>query len=91
MYLKINDIFYTCDKFKQLSTLKRIEAVKKTWLCYNCLRFYRDEYKFSSCTICQRRHNTLLYLDKPTNTVQVSTSSGKITNEKYELLTNLTD
>lgn len=53
---------YLCDKFKGLSVPKRIELVKGAKACYNCLRLHRDTpCKFSSCTICQRRHNTLLH------------------------------
>ncbi|XP_011866768.1 PREDICTED: uncharacterized protein LOC105561415 [Vollenhovia emeryi] len=59
---------YLCDKFKQLSVPKRIELVKNAKICYNCLRSHRDSpYKFSSCTICQKRHNTLLHYDKYAN------------------------
>lgn len=52
---------YMCDKFKQLSVPKRIKTVKNAKVCYNCLRSHRDSpCKFSSCTIFQKRHNTLL-------------------------------
>ncbi|XP_071633020.1 uncharacterized protein [Temnothorax longispinosus] len=56
---------YLCDKFKQLTVSKRIETVKNAKLCYNCLRSHRgSQCKFSNCTICQKRHNTLLHDDK---------------------------
>lgn len=59
---------FMCDKFKQLTVPKRIEAVKNARLCYNCLRSHRDSpCKFSNCTICQKRHNTLLHFDKFTS------------------------
>ncbi|KYN22651.1 hypothetical protein ALC57_04941 [Trachymyrmex cornetzi] len=55
---------YLCDKFKRLPIPKRIEAVREAKICYNCLRSHRDRpCKFSNCTICQKRHNTLLHLD----------------------------
>ncbi|KYQ53576.1 hypothetical protein ALC60_00103 [Trachymyrmex zeteki] len=55
---------YTCDKFKLLSAQKRIDVVKGAKLCYNCLRSHRgNACKFSNCTICQKRHNTLLHID----------------------------
>ena len=55
---------YACDKFKELSVQKRIDTVKGAKICYNCLRSHKGvACKFSSCTICQRRHNTLLHLD----------------------------
>lgn len=60
---------FMCDKFKQLPIPKRIERVREAKVCYNCLRSHRDNpCKFSSCTICQKRHNTLLHLDKYTST-----------------------
>lgn len=56
---------YLCDKFKQLSIPKRIETVRNAKVCYNCLRSHRDSpCKFSNCTICQKRHNTLLHLEQ---------------------------
>lgn len=56
---------YLCDRFKRLPVSKRIEVVRNAKVCYNCLRSHRDSpCKFSSCTICQKRHNTLLHLDK---------------------------
>jgi len=55
---------YRCDKFKQLPIPKRIELVRSARICYNCLRSHRDRpCKFSACTICQKRHNTLLHLE----------------------------
>jgi len=59
---------YACNSFKLLSVPQRIEAVKNAKLCYNCLRSHRGTpCKYSSCTTCQKRHNTLLHLDKRTN------------------------
>ncbi|XP_011858062.1 PREDICTED: uncharacterized protein LOC105555647 [Vollenhovia emeryi] len=56
---------FKCDNFKQLSVPKRIECVKNAMLCYNCLRSHRGKpCNYSHCTICQRRHNTLLHLEK---------------------------
>lgn len=55
---------YMCEKFKQLPVHKRIEVVKDSKLCYNCLRSHRDTpCKFSACRICQKRHNTLIHQD----------------------------
>jgi len=56
---------YRCDKFKQLPVPKRIEIVRSAKICYNCLRSHRERpCKFSACTICQKRHNTLLHLEE---------------------------
>ncbi|XP_071580875.1 uncharacterized protein [Temnothorax nylanderi] len=60
---------YLCDTFKKLPVPKRIETVKNAKICYNCLRSHRDTpCKFSNCTICQKRHNTLLHYDKYAST-----------------------
>ncbi|XP_011858961.1 PREDICTED: uncharacterized protein LOC105556474, partial [Vollenhovia emeryi] len=67
---------YLCDKFKQLPIPKRIETVRNAKVCYNCFRSHRDSpCKFSNCTICQKKHNTLLHLDKHPVTNRTSTSN----------------
>lgn len=59
---------YMCDKFKQLPVHKRIDVVKRAKLCYNCMRSHLGSpCKFSTCTICKKRHNTLLHVDKNTS------------------------
>lgn len=59
---------FACDKFKQMPVEKRIEVVKVAKMCYNCMRSHRGEpCQYSNCTICQRRHNTLLHSDKYAN------------------------
>lgn len=69
---------YMCDKFKQLSIQKRIEVVKNAKLCYNCLRSHRGSpCKFSTCSLCQKRHNTLLHLDKYAATSKINTESSE--------------
>lgn len=71
---------YMCDKFKQLSVNKRIEAVKNAKLCYNCLRSHRGKpCKFSNCTMCQKRHNTLLHFDKNV-TASKTDAANRLTN-----------
>jgi len=60
---------FLCDKFKALSVMDRIDTVRKAKLCYNCLRLHRDQAcKFSNCTICNKRHNTLLHREDLSNT-----------------------
>lgn len=67
---------YLCDEFKRLSVPKRIDAIRNAKLCYNCLRSHRGSpCKFSGCTVCQKRHNSLLHLDKPTNTNNTDASN----------------
>ncbi|KYM98363.1 hypothetical protein ALC62_10933 [Cyphomyrmex costatus] len=73
---------FMCEKFKQLSVPKRIETVKKARLCYNCMRSHRDlPCRFASCTICQKRHNTLLHLNKFGTTGQSVSSSAQTAND----------
>lgn len=70
---------FKCDQFKLLSIPKRIEFVKKSMLCYNCLRSHRGRAcNYINCTICQKRHNTLLHLDK---FKPASTSTDTIVNK----------
>jgi len=64
---------FKCNKFKQLTVPKRIECVKNAMLCYNCLRSHRGKpCNYTNCTVCQKRHNTLLHLDR--NTVVSATT-----------------
>lgn len=66
---------YLYDKFKQLSIPKRIEMVRSAKICYNCLRSHRDSpCKFSNCTICQKRHNTLLHLEQYATAIKADTT-----------------
>jgi len=69
---------YSCDSFKLLPVTQRIETVKNAKLCYNCLRSHRGSpCKFSNCTVCQKRHNTLLHLDKQTNNQDSSNNAAQ--------------
>ncbi|XP_018359052.1 PREDICTED: uncharacterized protein LOC108758547 [Trachymyrmex cornetzi] len=71
---------YLCDKFKRLSVPKRIEFVKGAKVCYNCLRSHRDTpCKFSNCTICQKRHNTLLHLENYATASKTSATKPSMT------------
>lgn len=59
---------FKCDKFRQLDISKRIEIVRKARLCYNCMRSHVGKTcKYTNCTICHKRHNTLLHLERKTN------------------------
>lgn len=65
---------YLCETFKHWPVSKRIESVKNAKLCYNYLRSHRgSQCKFSNCTICKKRHNTLLHDDKYTTKVKTDT------------------
>ena len=71
---------FLCDKFKKLPVSERIEKIRNAKLCYNCLRSHRGSpCKFSNCTICQKRHNTLLHLENYTTKSNVSNSENSLT------------
>ncbi|KYN14787.1 hypothetical protein ALC57_12995 [Trachymyrmex cornetzi] len=56
---------FKCDTFKRLDIPKRIEIVKNAKLCYNCLCSHKGRpCNYTICTICQKRHNTLLHLNR---------------------------
>jgi hypothetical protein len=52
-----------CDKFIKYSPKQRMEFVRTSKLCYNCLRQYSKNHAFSSqhCKQCNKRHHTLLH------------------------------
>lgn len=71
---------FKCPAFKQLSIPKRIEFVRNTKLCYNCLRSHLGRAcNYSNCTICLKRHNTLLHLE--TNKIASATINPKESKE----------
>lgn len=75
-----NHPLYLCNAFKQMLVQQRIETVKIAQLCYNCLRSHKNKpCKFSNCSICQKRHNTLLHLEKfaKASTSEKSTDTSK--------------
>jgi len=75
---------FKCDKFKRLDIPKRIEVVKGAGLCYNCMRSHIGKAcKYTNCTICQRKHNTLLHLDKkPIAEGEIETPESKTNKDK---------
>lgn len=76
---------FKCDKFKQLTIPKRIELVKNAMLCYNCLRSHRGKAcNYTNCTICHKRHNTLIHLGKSTTSKADTTDRKTIQNEAQE-------
>ena len=56
-----------CKEFTQLSPEQRGEEVKKLRRCFNCLgSHYRDACPSpKSCTVCNRRHHSMLHLREP--------------------------
>ncbi|EZA62854.1 hypothetical protein X777_01171 [Ooceraea biroi] len=79
---KLHPLF-KCNKFKQLMIPKRIELVKNAMLCYNCLRSHRGKAcNYTNCTVCQKRHNTLLHLDKNATAYPAASSTAVTTDSK---------
>ena len=60
-----NHALFRCPEFAKLHVKRRFEIVKKANLCRNCLRSHQGPCKLSNCTICDKKHNTLLHF--PTN------------------------
>ena len=53
---------YQCDKFHNW-TQERMNVVRKTKLCFNCLQQFSQGHSCSvqTCRKCNRRHHTLLH------------------------------
>ena len=76
---------YNCNNFKALSVPERVQLVKTKGLCFNCLRsgHRSDSCNGSTCRICGGKHNTLLHIDKKTNTKKESVPTRELpTNSK---------
>lgn len=57
---------YTCKKFISLPVSDRISFIDKHKICAICLNKHLGKCKMSfKCSICQREHNVLLHLDRP--------------------------
>lgn len=66
---------YKCKEFNEFIIQKRTEALSKHKLCFICLRPRHSamNYKFNGrCSICQKRHNTLVHLNQTDATAQVN-------------------
>ncbi|XP_060875898.1 uncharacterized protein LOC132949137 [Metopolophium dirhodum] len=58
---------YTCSSFKNLSVGDRINFVRETKLCFNCLHPAHAADKCRSrynCFVCKGKHNTLLHYER---------------------------
>ncbi|XP_018374674.1 PREDICTED: uncharacterized protein LOC108768655 [Trachymyrmex cornetzi] len=76
-----------CDSFKQLDHSKKLEAVKKAGLCFNCLR---SNHQVSSCNAgnckkCEKRHNTLLHPSR-TQTTDMNTKDNVNHNSSEQVM-----
>lgn len=79
-----HDLFY-CETFLKKSINDRVEIVKKTGVCFNCLRNGHSvkKCKASACRKCNRMHHTLIHFENfsqrennPTTQQEQQLSSG---------------
>ncbi|XP_055634308.1 uncharacterized protein LOC129774572 [Toxorhynchites rutilus septentrionalis] len=71
---------YQCDKLNALSSAEKMNKIKSTGVCFNCLRKGHISKKCPSsktCRICKKRHHTQLHED-----VSPMQNSETIRNEK---------
>ncbi|XP_060861782.1 uncharacterized protein LOC132938783 [Metopolophium dirhodum] len=73
---------YACDKFKDLSINDRLNIIRDTHLCFNCLSAYHTTKTCKSngsCGECGLKHNTLLHFSKSVSDDQKvsNTSEGE--------------
>ena len=72
-----NHTLEDCAKFKDMTMSSRVELVRNKGLCFNCLiprHMSRDCRRWSRCTLCSRKHATLLH--PPTTDDSNSTNKG---------------
>ncbi|XP_057662250.1 uncharacterized protein LOC130897427 [Diorhabda carinulata] len=62
-YCKQAHTIYKCPQFSALNVDTKIHKIKNLHLCENCLLAGHDKQncKHGKCTICKRKHNTLLH------------------------------
>lgn len=55
-----------CPKFLEFTPQKRLECLKNTKLCLNCMKpgHFIKQCKAGSCKQCHAKHNTLIHFDK---------------------------
>ncbi|XP_076660392.1 uncharacterized protein LOC143363737 [Halictus rubicundus] len=88
---KANHILGQCALFKSKSVEQRVEFAKGTNRCMNCLSPYHSTKKCTSsynCSICKRRHHTLLHLNNATasSTGTASSNNSTLTTENVTSL-----
>ncbi|CAL7934824.1 unnamed protein product [Xylocopa violacea] len=57
---------YLCPRFRDNTVAQRIEVVRKTHVCYNCLRSNHrtEDCTARGCRVCGKQHNTKLHQDR---------------------------
>jgi hypothetical protein len=66
-------------KFLKLQPKQRLNHAKQRGLCFNCLQLFVKDHAFSKqvCRKCQKRHHTLLHINKQN---QATNDNGSTTN-----------
>lgn len=72
-------LLYQCDKFLKMSIKDRISCVKENRFCFNCLKpsHFSSDCSSSGCRICNNKHNTLLHLKRPSDTLNNDAPTSK--------------
>jgi len=62
---KESNRFFRCDKFLDMQVQQRLNHVKHSRLCYNCLQSFTRNHTCSTqvCRSCHKRHQTLLHIN----------------------------
>ncbi|XP_054709016.1 uncharacterized protein LOC129218718 [Uloborus diversus] len=83
---------FKCNQFNNLNISQRLEFVKNHKLCRNCLRQHKSDCRSTfKCSVCFKRHNTLLHYEKDKNgsksvpsNVNVNNSFSAIEESSYK-------
>ncbi|KAJ8950955.1 hypothetical protein NQ318_008396, partial [Aromia moschata] len=88
-FCKGNHYIFACKQFLELDKPTRLTKLKNKRLCTNCLRHGHSnlECRSSGCKICNKRHNSLLHIERQNN-ASVSNNSGKNTSPKKSASTS---
>lgn len=81
-----NHNIYKCFKFKALSNMQKRQFIQGNKLCFNCFgsKHVVENCTSQGCSICQKRHHTLLHSDsgQSHNSVPASQANGAAPNNK---------
>ncbi|XP_064621089.1 uncharacterized protein LOC135483944 [Lineus longissimus] len=66
IFCQLRHFSSSCPTVKSMPVSERVEKVKASKACFNCLRttHFVDACRSSSCKNCSRKHHTLLHFDK---------------------------
>jgi hypothetical protein len=76
---------YTCYSFKHLSLQEKRNFVNSNKLCYNCLgtdKHTSADCTSQTCSLCSKKHHTLLHNPNPSNQFLGASSTNVSTNQQ---------